>query len=335
VIEFIVSMIFVPSVMPIVARSAEGGREALHRVPPWCGARRYAASLAFALALAAPSAAALDKQGSAHGGSVAGESEGTNVSGSLMLGSALYNPTYAARPDNTGHALFRYAAHADFDLIGSRLSIPLDVNVFTDRDLPGLAIFKPTELDVIAGVTSTWPITAFSAVELGSRVEHDRPVDQGTFTQTYVDVRGRYLYSLAPTWSDLARNGLDISGWVTLGAFAINPTYAARPDNSGKALLRYALHTELSMFDDLVSLGIDGTFFTDRETSAFRPSELDITPEVIVHMTPFELHLAYESDLPLDRGSFTQTYAYALGAWSFDLKKDPSPLETRGQVQSP
>ncbi len=49
----------------------------------------------------------------------------------------------------------------------------------------------------------------------------------------------------------------------------------------------------------------------------------------------FELHLAYESDLPLDRGSFTQTYAYALGAWSFDFKKDPSPLETRGQVQSP
>ena len=27
-----------------------------------------------------------------------------------MLGSALYNPTYAARPDNSGHALFRYAA---------------------------------------------------------------------------------------------------------------------------------------------------------------------------------------------------------------------------------
>ena len=46
---------------------------------------------------------------------------------------SLYNPTYAARPDNTGLALFRYAAHFDFDLIGRRLSIPLDLNMFTDR----------------------------------------------------------------------------------------------------------------------------------------------------------------------------------------------------------
>jgi hypothetical protein len=335
VIEFIVTMIFVPSVLPIEARGAEGACPGGHRRGRRSGARGHAASLAIAIACAATPAAGLDKQGSAHGGSVAGDGEGTNVSGSLMLGSAIYNPTYAARPDNTGHALFRYAAHADFDLIGSRLSIPLDVNVFTDRDLPGLAIFKPTELDVIAGVTSTWPVTPFSAIEIGSRVEHDRPVDQGTFTQTYVDVRGRYLYSLARTWSDLAKNGLDVTGWVTLGAFAINPTYAARPDNTGKALLRYALHTELSVLEDLISLGIDGTFFTDRETSAFRPSELDITPEVIVHMAPFEIHLAYESDLPLDRGSFTQTYAYALGAWSFDFKNEPAPLETRGQVHSP
>lgn len=328
-------MILVPSVLPIVARDAEGGRGG------GCLPRRrgqgglLAVVAALAVASTSLPAAALDKQGSAHGGSVAGESEGTSVSGSLMLGSALYNPTYAARPDNTGLALFRYAAHADIDLIGTRLSIPVDLNMFTDREKHGLAIFGPTELDIITGVTSTWPVTAWSAVEVGSRLEHDRPVDQGTFHQTYVDVRGRYLYSLARTWSELERRGLDVTGWVTLGAFAINPTYAARPDNTGKALLRYALHTELSMFEDLVSIGVDGTFFTDRETSAFRPSELDFTPEVIVHMDPFEIHLAYETDLPLDRGTYTQTYAYALGAWSFDFKKDPAPPETRGHVDAP
>ena len=75
-----------------------------------------------------------------------------------MLGSALYNPTYAARPDNTGHALFRYAARADIDLIGSRLSIPIDVNMFTDRDQPGLPSSGRREFDIIAGVTSTWPL---------------------------------------------------------------------------------------------------------------------------------------------------------------------------------
>jgi len=292
------------------------------------------ASFAIALALAAQRGSALDKQGSAHGGNIGGESEGTNVSGSVMLGSALYNPTYAARPDNTGHALFRYAARADIDLIGSRLSIPIDVNMFTDRDQPGLGVFKPTEFDIIAGVTSTWPLGP-GAIELGSRLEHDRPIDRGSFTQTYVDVRSRYLYSLARSFPDLARHALDVTGWVTLGAFAVNPTYAARPDNSGKALLRYALHTELSLLHDLVSVGIDGTMFTDRETSAFVPSELDLTPEVIVHLAPFELHLAYETDMPVDRSGLTQTYAYALGAWNFDFRREPGPLETRGQIHSP
>jgi hypothetical protein len=295
--------------------------------------RVRAAVVALALA-AAPRARALDKQGSAHGGSVGGASEGTNVGGSLMLGSALYNPSYAARPDNTGHALFRYAAHADIDLIGSRLSIPLDVNMFTDADLPGLAIFKPTELDLIGGVTSTWPL-GMGAIEFGSRVEHDRPVDQGTFTQTYVDFRTRYLYSLARSWTDLADRGMDIKGWATLGAFIVNPTYAARPDNTGKALLRYALHGEYSILNDLLSFGLDATMFTDRETAVFRPSELDFTPEVIVHLEPFEFHVAYETDVPLDRDGLTQTYVYALGAWAFDFQKDPKPTETCGNVTSP
>jgi hypothetical protein len=291
-------------------------------------------AIAIAIALASRPSKALDKQGSAHGGSIGGESEGTNVSGSIMLGSAIYNPTYAARPDNTGHALFRYAARADIDLIGSRLSIPIDVNMFTDRDQPGLGVVKPTELDIIAGVTSTWPLGG-GAIELGSRVEHDRPVDQGSFTQTYVDVRSRYLYSVARWWPELARRSMDITGWVTLGAFAVNPTYAARPDNTGKALLRYALHGELSLFDDLVSVGIDGTMFTDRHAAVFSPSELDLTPEIILHISPFELHLAYETDMPVDRSGLTQTYAYALGSWNFDLSRQPGPLESRGQIHSP
>jgi hypothetical protein len=289
---------------------------------------------AVAIVLSCSSLSALDKQGSAHSGNVGGESEGTNVSGSVMVGSALYNPTYAARPDNSGHALFRYAARADIDLIGSRLSIPIDVNTFTDRDQPGIGVMKPTELDLIAGVTSTWPLGP-GAIEIGSRVEHDRPIDQGTFTQTYLDLRSRYLYSLARSWPDLARYALDVTGWVTLGAFVLNPTYAARPDNSGKALLRYALHTELSILDDLVSVGVDGTMFTDRQSAVFVPSELDLTPEIILHLAPFELHVAYESDLPIDRSGLTQTYVYALGAWNFDFHREPVPLEPRGQLPSP
>jgi hypothetical protein len=279
---------------------------------------------------------ALDKQGSAHGGSVAeAPEEHFDVSGAASFGASLYNPTYAARPDNTGLALFRYAGHADIDLLGRKLSIPLDLNMFTDRERSGLAIFLPTELDVIGGVTSTWPLGP-GALELGARVEHDRPVDQGSFTQTYVDARARWVYSLADAWTDLARARMDISGWFTLGVFVINPTYAARPDNSGKALLRYAVHGEYSILNDLLSFGLDGIMFTDRETSAIRPSELDLTPEIIVHFAPWELHLAYERDMPIDRSGSTQSYVYALAAWSFDLKQPAeAPLETRAPVISP
>jgi hypothetical protein len=48
-----------------------------------------------------------------------------------------------------------------------------------------------------------------------------------------------------------------------------------------------------------------------------------------------KLHRAYETDMPVDRSGLTQTYAYALGAWNFDFRGEPAPLETRGQVHSP
>jgi hypothetical protein len=105
-----------------------------------------------------------------------------------------------------------------------------------------------------------------------------------------------------------------------LGWFAYNRTYFARPDNTGLALFRYGLHVELSTFGDVVSLGLDATMFTDRHAAnPLRPSELDITPELIFHHPPFELHLAYEADLPIDQGSYKQQFLYALGVWSFDL----------------
>ncbi len=97
-------------------------------------ARRWLASTAL---LFATTALALDKQGSAHGGQLVSTSRDFNVSGALMLGFAPYNPSYAARPDNTGLTLLRYGAHVDVDLLGPLLSIPLDVNFFSDRERPG------------------------------------------------------------------------------------------------------------------------------------------------------------------------------------------------------
>ena len=227
-------------------------------------------SVALATALASGPALGLDKQGSAHGGDPEGSDTGVDLTGALSVGVSLYNPSYAARPNNTGLTLMRYAAHADVDLVGRRLSIPLDLNMFTDRLRDGVAKFAPSEADVIAGITSTWRCGP-GALELGARYENDRqlgrqPADQPPPTpnptsQQYIDVRARYLYSFADASSRFHERfpRSDVSGWLTLGWFAYNPSYYARPDNTGLALFRYAVHTELSLLNDLISVGLDAT----------------------------------------------------------------------------
>ena len=105
----------------------------------------------------------------------------------------------------------------------------------------------------------------------------------------------------------------------------MNPTYAARPDNSGNALLRYAFHVETSFLDNHAAIGLDATMFTDRRTNAVRPSELDFTPELIGRFEPFEFHLAYERDMPLDDlgtlPGYTPHFVYAVAVWAFDLRR--------------
>jgi hypothetical protein len=265
-------------------------------------------------------ARALDKQGASH--SEAGEpadNGGFAVSGAVMMGVSVVNRSYAARPDNTGLALMRYAAHADVDLLGPRLSVPIDVNVWSDKQRAGLDKLAPSELDLIIGLTSTWPLGP-GAAELGARVEHDQPVDRDGLTQTYADVRARYVLSLSETSDRFAARfpGLNVSGWATLGWFAYNRTYFARPDNTGLALFRYALHAELSALQRRLAVAVDTTFFTDKEAAdVFRPSELDLTLELIGRYGRYEVHLAYERDMPVDRDTLVQHFVYLLGACSF------------------
>lgn len=286
------------------------------------------------VALAPLRASALDKQSSAHAGAISGPETGFNVAGALMLGWSFFNPSYPARPDNTGLTLLRYAVHADIDVIGRRLSIPVDVNLFTDRKRSGAGTIAPSELDLISGLTSTWRAGP-GAVELGLRGEIDAPVDRGILSQGYLDARLRYLYSVAtvaPSVGAALGDG-DISGWFTLGTFLFNPSYAARPDLSGLALLRYQGHVEVSLFHDWVSVALDATMFTDRKASnVVRPCELDLIPELILRATPFELHLAFESDMPLDRPGVTQSFAHAMVVYAFDSSgKAPEPVQTRQQ----
>ncbi len=276
----------------------------------------------WALLVAPRHAHGLDKQRPCHTGDVAGEDFGFDVSGSVLLGSALYNPSYAARPDNSGLALGRFAPHLDFDLIGERLSIPLDINVFTDRQQRGIAKLRPSEIDAITGLTTTWRLGQPSALELGVRGERDMPSDRKGLVQAYGDARAKLLFDLAPAWPQLAPalGGGNITGNLTLGWFAYNPSYAARPDLTGLALLRYGSHVEMSFWDCHAAFAIDITSFTDRRQNALAPSEIDVTPELIARQGAFELHLAYERDVPVDRGGLVQQLLLLHGVWSFNFE---------------
>src|SRR6185295_14360173 len=138
----------------------------------------------------------------------------------------------------------------------------------------------------------------------------------------------RYIFSAASWFPGLARalaDG-DLSGWLTLGWFAYNPSYAARPDNSGRALLRYAVHLGVSFWRQRLALVADGTMFTsngDNEpagapaVSPIRPTELDTTLELVLRLDPYDLHLGFERDMPLDRGGLVQQMLMVSAGWSF------------------
>jgi hypothetical protein len=287
-------------------------------------------------------ARALDKQGAAHqgGGGDATSEGGVSVSGGVFLGVMPYNPSYAARPDNSGLALLRAGGHADVDILGQHLFVPLDLNSFTDRCKNAI---RPSEIDGIIGVASAWSLL-HGTVEVGARTERDLPADgsanQHTCTppssalraQSYADLRARYVFSAASWFPGLAPAlaAGDLTGWVTLGWFAYNPSYAARPDNTGHALLRYAIHFDLSFWHQRLSLGTDATMFTtngDNEPAGLsarggplRPTELDATVEAVFRHDKWDLHLGYERDMPIDRGGLRQQMVMGSVGWSFEVR---------------
>jgi hypothetical protein len=283
--------------------------------------RRLASTFVLMLALAgflSHPAGALDKQTPSRpreedGG---GAEPGVGLDGELFLGVLPFNPTYAARPDNSGRALLRAGGHLDVSLWGPRLFIPLDLNIFTDRTH---APMRPSEIDVIAGVASGWELPVGRG-ELGARGEMDAPADGMGASQFYGDVRARYLWSLAAVRpaAALVLAGGDVAAALTLGWFAWNHSYFARPDNTGLALLRYALNLQLGLGPRVALFG-DGTCFTDRTVNAMRPSELDLTTGVAVVIGGWRLQAAYERDMPVDgRGTgLVQHMALLQGAWTF------------------
>ena len=106
-----------------------------------------------------------------------------------------------------------------------------------------------------------------------------------------------------------AQTSLDLNWGYSIGIAPWNPTYAARPDNTGRALLKYGAYAEL-MYGHF-GLGMTTGMFTDRyQPEWMLPSELDLTPSVIFKYDVYDFRVSYERDMPIDRGGMVQQYLY-------------------------
>ncbi len=239
--------------------------------------------------------------------------------GYLYLGYFFHNPTFAARPDNSGLVLLRYGLHVDLQPT-SWLTFSYDSNFFSDRQASNE--IGPSEWDNHFGLAARW-----KPVELSIHYERDAPADRGGFVQAYGEVQSRLFWDLkdlAPALTErFPRQSL--SGFFAIGKFIARENYFARPDNTGSVFLRYVGHVDLTLYkqdDWTVSAGLDANFFTDRQgTNRFRPSELDLLTSLAVRWRDWELSLIRESDEPMDRGGLVQSYYAVMLRWYFDLKR--------------
>ena len=283
-----------------------------------------------ALLLAASNAAALNKQGARQDSD--GPAPRFNLSGYVFAGGFLFNPSYAARPNNSGRALLRFGLHLDADLWRRYLTLSYDENSFTDQAAGGAGVLLPSEHDHILGLLSNLPLGHDLDLTLAVHYELDAPgVEAST---AYRAAHPGYAAGYSQSYVDAyARLGFERGPWLlalAVGGFLWNPSYAARPDNAGLALLRYVLHGELAPLPWL-ALRLDLNFFTDRDEGGLVPTELDAVAEVAVRWRDFELRFAGEVDLPLGRypeggphpatgpPGIRQMYLAALVQWNFDL----------------
>src|SRR5437773_3185009 len=116
---------------------------------------------------------------------------------------------------------------------------------------------------------------------------------------------------------------MDLTGYVFAGPFLYNPTYASRPNNSGRALFRFGGHFDWDLYRRWITLSYDANLFLDRDTVAV--SEWDHILGLLTFIDigrgfGAQLGVHLESDRPMDPpgGSYTQTYVDAMARLSYD-----------------
>ncbi|MEK7236798.1 MAG: hypothetical protein AAB242_09255, partial [Nitrospirota bacterium] len=103
-----------------------------------------------------------------------------------------------------------------------------------------------------------------------------------------------------------------IQGYLLSSAFMSNPSFAARPDNSGLVGLRHMIHLETDLYKEYLQFYTDQNFFSDRQKGWISLSEWDSVYAFTGAIQNWGWRLQYERDAPLDRSGTIQAYADTL-----------------------
>jgi hypothetical protein len=246
------------------------------------------------------------------------EAEETLFGGYLLAAPFVSNPTFAARPDNTGLVGMRYMAHLEADLYKQYLTFYTDQNFFSDRKNGWIELSEWDMTYALTGLIDRW----------GWRIQYERdaPLDRSGLKQAYADVLGTGNLHAAQdfSWWRKYFPNQNLNAYAGFGWLFHNSSYFARPDNTGRALFRYVVHADLDLYKNRLVLYGDTNFFTDRELdNKLKPTELDwIVGLAFRFMDTYEVSVYREQDRSLDKpGTLIQEYWAVQLRCSFDVPK--------------
>lgn len=225
------------------------------------------------------------------------------MKGYLLTAAFLSNPTFTARPDNTGRVGLRHMLHLETDLYKQYLQFYTDQNFFSNRDGGWIELTEWDATFALTGSVDNW----------GWRLQYERdaPLDRSGIKQAYADTLLTYSFTPAnqSRWWQARFPTQNLTTYAGAGWLFHNDSYFARPDNTGRALFRYVAHADLDLYRNLAVLFADLNFFTDRHAnSAVIPTELDWIVGLALRWGKTELSVYHERDLPLDRPGLVQRY---------------------------
>lgn len=244
------------------------------------------------------------------------EAEESLFAGYFLTSVFVHNPSFAARPDNTGLVGLRHMLHLETDLYKQYLTFSTDQNFFSDRTNGWIELSEWDGTYALSGVVEhfSWRL----------QYERDAPLDRRGLTQAYADGLVTAKFQAVqdfPAWQRLLPNQ-NLTAYAGAGWLFHNSNYFARPDNTGRALFRYVAHADFDLYRNKVVLYGDANMFTDQQAdNQVNPSELDWIVGLALRWRTSELAVYMEQNQPLDRPGLVQKYVAVQLRFSFDVSK--------------